>query len=97
MYYMVPVARIMISTSSTSTTSHTTIELDKSMVDACVGSYRGSQVAERLGSRASNQKVNGSNQAVTNDVVSLGVSPYLPRGECRCTYCKSLWIRVSAK
>ena len=28
-----------------------------------------------------------------------GTSPYLPRGggECPCTYCKSLWIRASAK
>ena len=25
------------------------------------------------------------------------ISPYLPRGECPCTYCKSLWIRASAK
>ena len=23
--------------------------------------------------------------------------PYLPRGECPCTHCKSLWIRASAK
>ena len=32
----------------------------------------GSQVAERLGNRASNQKVAGSIPAVQNDVVSLG-------------------------
>ena len=30
-------------------------------------------------------------------VLRQGTSPYLPRGECDCTYCKSLWIRASAK
>ena len=34
-----------------------------------------------------------------NDIVSLGKAlyPYLPPGKCPCTYCKLLWIRVSAK
>ena len=30
-------------------------------------------------------------------VFGQGTSPYLLRGECPCTYCKSLWIRASAK
>ena len=48
-------------------------------------------MTERLGNQASNQKVAGSIQPVTNDVVSLG-KPLHPTclGE-------SLWIRASAK
>ena len=30
-------------------------------------------------------------------VLGQGTSPYLPRGDCPCTHCKSLWIRASAK
>ena len=30
-------------------------------------------------------------------VLGQGTSPYLPRGNVPCTYCKSLWIRASAK
>ena len=54
---------------------------------------------ERLGNRASNQKVASSipGRAKWRCVLEKGTSPYLPRGECPCTYCKSLWIRVSAK
>ena len=53
-------------------------------------------MAERLGNRAIKQKfADGSIPGRINDVVSLGT--YLPQGECPCTYCKSLWIRVSAK
>ena len=53
----------------------------------------------RLGSRASNPKVAGSipGCAKWHCVLGQGTSPYLPRGECPCTYCKSLWIRASAK
>ena len=56
----------------------------------------GSQVAERLGNRDSNQKVTGSIPVCEKlrCVLGQGTSPYL---ECPCTYCKSLWIRVSAK
>ena len=57
------------------------------------GSTR-SQMAERLGNRAINQKVTGSCPAVQKDVVSLGkaLHPTCLGGECPCTYCKSLWI-----
>ena len=57
------------------------------------------QMAEQLGSRAINQKVAGSisDRGEGRCVLGQGTSPYLPRGECPCTYCKSLWIRVSAK
>ena len=56
-------------------------------------------MAERLGSWAFNQKVVGSisGRAILRCVLGQGTSPYLPRGECPCTYCKSLWIRASAK
>ena len=30
-------------------------------------------------------------------VLGQGTSPYLPQGECPCSYCKSLWIRTSDK
>ena len=30
-------------------------------------------------------------------VLGQDASPYLPQGECPCTYCKWLWIRASAK
>ena len=58
----------------------------------------GSQVAERLGNRDSNQKVVGScpGHAKWRCVLGQGTSPYFPRGECPCTYCKSLWISVLA-
>ena len=58
-----------------------------------------SQMAERWGSRASNQKVAGLIPccAKWRCVLGKGTSPYLPRGECPCTYCESLWIRASAK
>ena len=59
----------------------------------------GSQVVERLGNRAINQKVAGSiPRAVTNYVVSLGKALHPTcLGECPCTYSKSFWIRASAK
>ena len=62
-------------------------------------SSQSSQVAERLGNRAVNQKVAGSipDRAKGRCVLRQGTSPYLPRGERPCTYCKSLWIRASAK
>ena len=53
----------------------------------------GGQMAERLENWAINQKVAG----YLCCVLGQGTSPYLPRGECPCTYCKSLWIRASAK
>ena len=56
-------------------------------------------MAERLGSRAINQKIVGliPGHAKLRCVLGQGTSPYLPRGECPCTYCKLLWIRASAK
>ena len=56
-------------------------------------------MAERLWNRATNHKVAGSilSHAKLRCVLGQGTSPYLPRGECPCTYCKSLWIRASAK
>ena len=58
-----------------------------------------SQVFERLGNRAGNPKAAGSIPGRANDVVSLGkaLHPTCLGGECPCTDCKSLWIRVSAK
>ena len=58
-----------------------------------------SQMAERLGNWASNQKVAGSIPGRDKGCCDLGqgTSCYLPRRECPCTYCKSLWIRASAK
>ena len=52
-----------------------------------------------VGSRAINQKVIGSipGHAKLHCVLGQGTSPYLPWGECPCTYCKTLWIRASAK
>ena len=49
----------------------------------------GSQVAERLGSRASNLKV--------ASLIPGHVKLQCDLGECPCTYCKSLWIRAFAK
>ena len=45
------------------------------------------------------QKVAGSapGRAKWRCVLEQGSSPYLPPGKCHCTYCKSLWIRASAK
>ena len=59
----------------------------------------GFQLAERLGNWAINQEVASSipGRAKLCCVLGQGTSPYLPRGECPCTYCKSLWIRASAK
>ena len=56
-------------------------------------------MAEWLGNRAFNQKVAGSilGHAKWSCVLGQGTSPYLPRGECSYIYCKSLWIRASAK
>ena len=53
-----------------------------------------SQIAERVGNRATNQKVAG---LIPGRVMKL--CPWtthftlLTTGECPCTYCKSLWIR----
>ena len=57
------------------------------------------QMAERSGNRAINQKIAGSipGREKLHCVLGQGTSPYLPQGECPCTYCKSLWIRASAK
>ena len=56
-------------------------------------------MAERLGNRAINKKVAGSipGREKWLCVLGQGTSPCLPRGELPCTYCKSLWIRKSAK
>ena len=61
--------------------------------------FKGSQMAERLGSRVISQKVVGSipGRAKLHCVIGQGTSPYLPRGECPCSYYKSLWMRASAK
>ena len=57
----------------------------------------GSQMAERLGNRAIDQKVAGSIPG-RRCVLGQSTSPYFPRGERPRTYCKSLWsIRASAK
>ena len=56
----------------------------------------GSQMAERLGNQASNQKVAGSIPGCAKLCCVLGQGTCLG-GECPCTYCKSLWIRASAK
>ena len=58
-----------------------------------------SQVAEGLELRASNLKVASSipGRYTWRCVLGQGTSPHLPRGECPCTYCKSLWKRASAK
>ena len=66
---------------------------------ATVHSQQESQVAERLGNRAGNLKVAGliPGRSKWRCVLGQGTSPYLPRGECPCTCCKSLWIRASAK
>ena len=50
-------------------------------------------MAEWLGNRAINQKVAGLSpgQAKLCCVLGQGTSPYLLRGECPYTYCKSLW------
>ena len=59
----------------------------------------GSQVAEWVEHRACNLKVASSipGWCTWRCVPGQGTSPYLPRGECPCTYCKSLWVRASAK
>ena len=57
----------------------------------------GCQVAERLRNRASNLKVARFGRAKWRCVFGQGTSPYLPRGKCPCTFCKSLWRRASAK
>ena len=60
--------------------------------------HRG-QMAERLGNQASNLKVASSipGRGKLSCVPGQGTSLYLPRGNVPVLYCKSLWIRVSAK
>ena len=60
--------------------------------------WRG-QMAELLGNRASNQKVTGSIPGRAKLMLCPWARHFtlLASGECPCTYCKSLWIRVSAK
>ena len=62
-------------------------------------SQKRSQMAERLGNRVINQNIAGSipGHAKWRCVLGQGTSPYLPQGKCPCNYCKSLWIRASAK
>ena len=73
---------------------HPRLELD---FDLIAHTLAKSQVAERLGNQASNQKVAGSG------LCKITLCPWarhftlLASGECPCTYCKSLWIRASAK
>ena len=59
----------------------------------------GSQVAERLGIRAINQKVVGSIPRPCKMTLCPWARHFtlLVSVECPCTYCKSLWIRVSAE
>ena len=61
--------------------------------------FLGNQMAEQLGSRTIYQKVVGSTTGCAKWRCVLGqrTSLYLPRGECPCTCCKSLWKRESAK
>ena len=55
-------------------------------------------MAERLGNRLVIVRLPVRFPAVQKgDVVSLGKAPYLPRGNVPVLYCKSLWIRASAK
>ena len=54
-------------------------------------------MAERLGNRASNQKVARSFAGCANYVVSCKALHPTCLGECPCTYCKLLWIRASTK
>ena len=56
-------------------------------------------MTEWWGSRARNQKIAGAipRRVKWRCVLGQGISPYLPRSECPCTYCKSLWIRASDK
>ena len=56
-------------------------------------------MAERLGNQAINHKLVGLSPGCAKlcSVLGQGTSPYLPRWECPCNYCKSLWIRMSAK
>ena len=67
--------------------------------DSVLSNESGSQMAERLGSWAINQKVASSipGCAILCCVLGQGTSPYWPRGKYPCTYCKSLWIRASTK
>ena len=62
-----------------------------------VKQHRFYQTAEGLGNRAITLKVDGliPGRAIWRCVLGQCTSPYL-LGECPCTYCKSLWIRVSA-
>ena len=63
------------------------------------GSGTGSQMAERLGNRASNLKVTGLIPARAKMTLCPWARhfPLLASGECPCTYCMSLWIRASAE
>ena len=63
-----------------------------------IQSWGWAQMAERLGSRAINQKVVGSIPGRAKwRVLGQGTSPYFPLGECPFIYWKSIWIRASAK
>ena len=58
------------------------------------------QMAERLGNQAINPKVGDLIPAVQNNIVSLGKAlhfTFLGRMSLYLTYCKSLWVRASAK
>ena len=54
-------------------------------------------MAERLGSQAINQKVVGSIPGQMTLCPWARHFTLLASGKCPCTYCKSLWIKVSAK
>ena len=74
----------------------TLLNLDHSVLETTV--VHGGQMAERLGIGLLIRRVPVRFPAVPNDVASLGKALHLlASGECPCTYCKSLCIRVSAK
>ena len=58
----------------------------------------GSQMAERVENRAITQKVAGLVPGRAKKMTRPWARHFtLLASECPCTYCKSLWIRVSAK
>ena len=76
----------------------TMVQTVKPLFVLCEHTQR-SQVAELLGYRAGNQKVAGSLSQPCLMVLCPWARHFtlLASGECPCTYCKSLWIKASAK
>ena len=103
--YLLYVRRLTVLFSSLKSFERVSRKVKKHLTNQCADisathdNNQRSQMAERWGSRASNQKVTGSIPRCVKwcCVLGQGTSPYLSRGECPCTYCKLLWIRASAK